>query len=283
MNSALNFIDKNELVSVIIPAYNRGYILPRAVSSVLAQTYPNIECIIIDDGSADNTEQVVKGFSDPRVRYIRHPKNRGLSASRNTGISASHGDFVAFLDSDDEYLNEKIERSLETFRNASEHLGMVASNYFSFPALGKTRKHEEIENSSRIFPHVSSWVLRRRVFEKVGLFDERIVLSEDADFFQRFRKKFHFYFIEEPLLNVYESKDGFFSDSEKYISLRKKCLENLRANRRLYALHLKYLAKDYRYIGKEKETGECYLKAFYAYPVNVGYFIEFIKSCLKRR
>jgi glycosyltransferase involved in cell wall biosynthesis len=275
--------EQKPLVSVIIPVHNRGYVLARTVASVLGQTHQNIECIIVDDASADNTEEIGRSFKDPRVRYIRQAENKGAAVSRNIGIKASQGDFLTFLDSDDEYLPEKIERSLDTFKSISGHVGMVVSNYFYVSFSGKKKNFIDGEDPNRVFPHVSTWVIRREVVDKIGLFDERIVLSEEVDFFQRFRKKFSLYFIEEPLVNVYESKDGFFSDPEKVILIRKKYLEKLRGNRRLYALHLKYLAKDFRYIGKEKETGECYLKAFYAYPVNVGYFIEFIKSCLKRR
>ena len=176
----------NELVSIIIPSYNRGYILPRAVKSVLSQTYPHFELIIVDDGSTDDTEKIVQDFSDPRIKYIRHPQNKGLSAARNTGIRASRGGFVAFLDSDDEYLPEKIERSIDTFRAVSDRIGMVASNYFSVSFAGKVRHPINDEDVKRVFPHVSTWVVRRHVLEKIGFFDERIVLSEDADFFQRF-------------------------------------------------------------------------------------------------
>ena len=100
---------QNPLVSIIIPTFNRGYILPRAIKSALSQTYQNIELIIIDDGSTDNTEEIVKDFSDPRIQYIRYSENKGRPAARNKGIKKSKGDFFAFLDSDDEYPPEKIE------------------------------------------------------------------------------------------------------------------------------------------------------------------------------
>ena len=99
----------NALVSVVIPTYDRAELLPRAVRSVLAQTYQNMEIIIVDDGSRDNTQEVVKSFSDPRVRYVRHDTNRGVSAARNTGIKNSRGEFIGLLDSDDEYFFEEVD------------------------------------------------------------------------------------------------------------------------------------------------------------------------------
>jgi len=80
--------EKTPAVSVVIPTYNRAHLVGRAIRSVLNQTYQDFEIIVVDDGSTDNTEEVVKSFNDPRIRYIRHEENRGGSAARNTGIRA---------------------------------------------------------------------------------------------------------------------------------------------------------------------------------------------------
>jgi hypothetical protein len=109
-----------------------------------------------------------------------------------------------------------------------------------------------------------------------------MTISEDVDFWGRFRKKYPFYFIEEPLLNVYESKDGFFSDKTKCMRLREKCLENLQGDRRLYAQQLKYSGKDLWAIGKTKEARECYLKAFYTYPLQLRYLFKYIRSYFEK-
>jgi len=83
--------EKAPKVSVVIPTYNRAHLVGRAIRSVLNQTYQDFEIIVVDDGSTDNTKEVVKSFNDPRIRYIRHEKNRGGSAARNTGIRAARG------------------------------------------------------------------------------------------------------------------------------------------------------------------------------------------------
>ena len=101
--------DKSVTVSVIIPTYNRAHLVGRAIRSVLNQTYQDFEIIVVDDCSTDNTEEIVKGFNDHRIRYMRHDRNRGGSAARNTGIKASQGKYIAFLDSDDERLLKKAE------------------------------------------------------------------------------------------------------------------------------------------------------------------------------
>jgi len=99
----------NPTVSVIIPTYNRAHFLPRAVNSVLNQTYQDFEIIIVDDCSTDNTEEIVKNYNNKKIKYIRHDKNRGASAARNTGIKNSSGILLSFLDSDDQWLQHKLE------------------------------------------------------------------------------------------------------------------------------------------------------------------------------
>ncbi len=91
----------NPLISVILPTYNRGYIVERAIKSVLNQTYKNLELIIVDDGSTDNTEEIVKSIEDKRIIFLKHKKNKGASSARNTGIKNSKGEYISFIDSDD--------------------------------------------------------------------------------------------------------------------------------------------------------------------------------------
>src|SRR5690625_2675360 len=100
------------LVSVIIPVYNRENVILRAISSVLTQSYENIEVIVVDDASSDNTARVVAQVDDPRLRIIRRCSNYGAAAARNVGIGASVGQYLAFLDSDDYWLPDKIRQQV---------------------------------------------------------------------------------------------------------------------------------------------------------------------------
>jgi glycosyltransferase involved in cell wall biosynthesis len=103
-------------VSVVIPTYNRATVLGRAVTSVLNQTFSDLECVVVDDGSTDQTVALVEGFQDPRLRLIRLPVNRGVGHARNVGIQAASGELIAFLDSDDEWLPGKLERQVARLR-----------------------------------------------------------------------------------------------------------------------------------------------------------------------
>ena len=104
------------LVSVIVPTYNRAAIVTRALRSILDQTYQNTEILVVDDASSDNTQEVIAGLRDPRIRYLRHDRNRGGSVARNTGIKAARGEYLAFLDSDDEWLADKLRVQVAAMR-----------------------------------------------------------------------------------------------------------------------------------------------------------------------
>ena len=117
------------LVSVIMPTYNRAHLLPRAIKSVLSQTFKDFELIIIDGGSIDNTEDVVKSFKDPRIIYINQGINQGISAAKNVGIMKAKGKYIAFIDSDDEWFSIKLEKQVKVFQKASNDIAVVHAGY----------------------------------------------------------------------------------------------------------------------------------------------------------
>lgn len=132
-------MSQNELVSVIIPTYNRANLILQAVKSVLNQTYKNFEIIIVDDGSSDNTEDVINVIHDNRIRYIKHAINKGASAARNTGIREAKGKYIAFQDSDDHWLPDKLEKQVKRIENTPDHVGAVFGGYW---IIGKEMKKD---------------------------------------------------------------------------------------------------------------------------------------------
>jgi glycosyltransferase involved in cell wall biosynthesis len=160
------------LVSVIVPTYNRAYCICRAIESVLGQTYPNVEVLVVDDGSTDDTAALIKSSyaGDARVHYLYQP-NAGVSAARNTGIRAARGRYVAFLDSDDQWKPWKLEVQLACFRSFPE-VGMVWTNFEAINAAGEvveSRYLTRMYEAYRFFPS----------FE--GLFRESHALSDVVD------------------------------------------------------------------------------------------------------
>ncbi|MFI5323865.1 MAG: glycosyltransferase family 2 protein, partial [Thermodesulfobacteriota bacterium] len=125
-------------VSVIIPTYNRLILLKNSVSSVLSQTYRDFELLVIDDCSTDDTYDEMAKIADKRVRYIKNTSNKGISATRNIALSNTNGKYIAFLDDDDEWMPDKLEKQLNIIENSSKGLGCVYTGYNSINLDGKS-------------------------------------------------------------------------------------------------------------------------------------------------
>jgi glycosyltransferase involved in cell wall biosynthesis len=179
------------IVSVIIPAYNQDRYLSQAIESVLNQTYPDFELIVIDDGSTDNTAIIAKNYDDQRVRYI-YQENRGLSAARNTGIRYSNGQHITFLDSDDLFLPTKLQL-LVTFFEENPQIGLVAGQAVPIDQqgtrIGKIYDVPIPDDSSLLLLgnplHVGSVMIRKTCQDLVGYFDENLHSYEDWDMWLR--------------------------------------------------------------------------------------------------
>jgi glycosyltransferase involved in cell wall biosynthesis len=201
------------LVSVIIPTYNRRAILPAAIRSVLNQTFGNLELIVVDDASDESSEDVVKGFKDTRVRLIRHGSRAGGAAARNTGIRNSHGDYVAFLDDDDEWYPEKLAMQMSVMSKSGPEVGAIYTGYLVVDrATGKvclqrvpTRRGDlcSILLKSNPIGTTSSILLKRTCLERVGYFDDTLPSFQDRDLWIRISREFHFDYVSEPLLNYF--------------------------------------------------------------------------------
>lgn len=203
--------------------------LRRAVASVLAQTYGDLEIIVVDDGSHDQIASVLEAFGDARLRYIRHASRRGASAARNSGLRESHGDYIAFLDSDDEWLPTKIERQLEVFRRSSDRTGLVYTGAVRVSPDLRWRVvvPRDRGNITRIllFDNVvvgstSGSMVRRDVFNVVGGFDETLTALHDLDLWLRISREFDIEFCSEVLVRIYDhaGEDRIWSDRGRRIA-----------------------------------------------------------------
>lgn len=201
------------LVSIIIPSYNREALLPRAVHSVLSQSYRHIELIVVDDGSRDNTAAWVQSLSDPRVRYLAHSSNYGQNAALNTGVVSAKGELVGFCDSDDELMPSYVQRFVERFQADSE-LGAV---YCQLLAKSPTTGRERIAMPFRIEGHVYKQALaqgylshmitlmvKRELLKKTRLFDTNFTNHQDDDFCFRVARHAKVGLIPEPLAVQWE-------------------------------------------------------------------------------
>lgn len=196
------------IVSVIIPSFNRGPFLKKAIESVLAQSYQEFELIVIDDGSEDNTAQIVSSFKRPgnNIVYVRQ-ENKGPAAARNAGITVSRGAFLAFLDSDDWWDNEKLAIQVNRMQKNPSYLISHTEEiwYRNGTLLNQKKRHEKFHGDlfdkclSLCAVSLSTVMVRRELFERIGLFDEDLPCCEDYDFWLRTSLHFSFFLINKPL------------------------------------------------------------------------------------
>lgn len=176
------------LVSVIIPAFNAAAFLPNALASIERQGYRPLEIIVVDDGSTDETAQVARNL--PGVSHYFHQENKGPSAARNLGLKNAQGEFIAFLDADDEWPAGKLELQLGRLRS-EPRLDIVLGRiqYISLPGAEILDLPFETEDRTLTHVHLGSGVYRASVFDRVGLFEETLRYSEDVDWFMRAREE----------------------------------------------------------------------------------------------
>jgi glycosyltransferase involved in cell wall biosynthesis len=194
-------------VSVVVTCYNYGKYLSVALESLLEQSLKNMEIIIIDDGSSDNTSEVIKPYiEDSRIRYI-YQSNAGQPRAKNRGVKESSGEFIAFLDADDIWLPTKLEKQLTLF--ADPQVGVVYSRRKWINQDGaEISGNERTLRRGDILDHIfidnficfSSSVVRRSCLEDVGYFDENLPMGIDYDLWIRLAARYRFDYVDEPLV-----------------------------------------------------------------------------------
>lgn len=210
------------LVSVVIATYNMSDYLPLAIKSALAQTYENIEVLVVDDGSTDGTAEVVQPLlADPRLKY-RMQENSGQAVAKNHGIRESKGQYVAFLDADDLWVPDKLEQQMPLF-HGSAAVGVVYSRLAYIDENGKELRIADNELFRgrvsgpmliRNFIGFSTSVVRRECLDRLGGFDEAIRMGIDYDLWLRISTEYEFDFVERPLL-YYREWSGQMSNNCK--------------------------------------------------------------------
>ncbi len=199
---------KNRLfgITVIIPTFNRGWIVEEAIKSVLAQDYPNFELFIVDDGSTDDTKAILSRYVNDIV--VLNQKNKGVSAARNKGIMKSSEKYIAFLDSDDLWLPEKLSCQIDFFKQNPEAMICQTNEIWIRNGVRVNPKKVHKKPSGMIFkPSLlrclvspSAVMMRRDLFENVGLFDEQLPACEDYDLWLRVSQSYPVSLIDIPLV-----------------------------------------------------------------------------------
>ncbi len=225
----------DKYVSVIIPTFNRADCILQSIESVLNQTYCELEVIVVDDGSSDNTEAIVNSIEDERVRYIALNENSGPARARNEGVKAASYDWIAFHDSDDCWLPEKLEKQMRYLEEHEEY-SMV---YCGYKTVYNNEVHGLIPSKTDGLPlegdmfvgllvknkiGAPTMVINKEKFIEVGGFDDSFKCIEDWEFVIRYAKNNLIGFVDDYLLQVNLRSDGVSRRVGEYFSARCRIL-----------------------------------------------------------
>jgi glycosyltransferase involved in cell wall biosynthesis len=208
-------VPREPATSIILPTYQRAALLPRSIASVLAQSDGDFELIVVDDGSTDDTRDVVARLGDPRICYVALPGNRGLPAARNAGLAVARGRYVAFQDSDDEWLPEKLARQRRTLETRAD-ADVVFGDMHRVCADGRVLHHRSpaIVSGRLVDPVTRYWqsymlamqpVMMRRGSLSELRFDEHLIRFEDLDLHLRVARRHTYLHVPEPVVRYHES------------------------------------------------------------------------------
>lgn len=210
------------MISIIIPTYNRADTIRKSIISVLEQTYKNFELIIVDDGSTDNTKEIIGSINDERLKYIRHIVNRGACAARNTGIDVAIGEYIAFQDSDDIWHSDKLEKQLNIIEETNADI--VFCNLLTESHM-LHYKPGFIKKGKNVLGIATPTILGKAAIFKEMKFDERMPRLQDFEILLRIQEKYTMYFQDEILIDYCCSGDRITTSPIKLLQACELLLE----------------------------------------------------------
>ena len=265
------------MISVVIPAYNREKTITRAINSVLNQTYKDLELIIVDDNSTDGTEKAVKAVKDSRINYYKLEENKGACFARNFGASKANGEYIAFQDSDDEWLANKLELQMSEMKKNNADMVFARLKLYEEDIPNKCVRSAPRENKksgvityeellSKTLVTTPTILIKKQIFDEIK-FDEEMPRFQDWEFSLRVAKKYKVYYIAKDVMKAYRQNNSITNQNNKgVIALNRLYIKNKEAfeeNKKAYA-NLQIL------------LGECYAK-------NKQDYKEYLKKSLKTK
>lgn len=220
-------------VSIVLPTYNGAKYIKQSIDSCLKQTYSNLELIIVDDGSSNEISQIIKSYSDPRIKYFKHKRNLGLAQALNTGFAHAKGEYLTWISDDNFYLPEAVECMVKELE-ANPKVDFIYANYYVINEKGKLLRSARvglIKNLDRHNCIGPCFLYRRKIYEKIGEYNPEFYLAEDYNYWLRVREKFQMQRLGEYLCyyrlhkksltsqyNLAKIEEQAQKASEKYVS-----------------------------------------------------------------
>jgi glycosyltransferase involved in cell wall biosynthesis len=216
----------NPLVSIVIPTHNRAHILKECLESVVRQTYDNIEVVVVNDNSTDNTEEILKEYAS-LYNFFKYYQSSGIggNAARNLGVKKAAGDYIAFMDDDDICELFRIEAQMKPILESSYKYNFVISSFYIFNSQGKKIEQVDFLKPLDSVGFTVRWLIKKSIIEKAGGFDTRQPALQDVEFFWRLKEYSNIYFSPQTVVRVRDSSISITKDHSKMINAISRLLE----------------------------------------------------------
>jgi len=279
-------------VTAIITTFNRSGYLKMAIESILAQTFTDFQLLILDNYSQDNTEEVVRGFQDSRIRYIKH-NPMSISQSRNLGVKEASGDYIAFLDDDDVWLPNKLEAQLKIFQQGRKDLALVyggfirihpdGKEFFTHTPVLRGNILRDLLYQDAFTGSASNPMIKKSIFKVIGEYNENVLTGEDWEFYLRLAEKYWIDFTVEPVVKIRWHSGPRLGDKLKDAAglemlVLEKYKDIFEQDQRLKSYYFQKIGGKFVRIG-EPDKGRGYIKkAIYGYPLNFLAYFQYLFS-----
>lgn len=280
-------------ISAVITTFNRANFLRKAIESVLNQTYRDFELLMLDNSSADNTEEVIKSFQDSKIRYIKHTP-LGISQARNLGVKEANGEFIAFLDDDDEWLPNKLQAELRVFDTSGRDAALVYGGFMRVngdgrelnthrPVLKGAILEDLLWQKDPFCGSASNPILRKSVIEELGGYDERVKTGEDWELYLRLAEKYKIDFTPEVVVRIRRHSGARLGDKlHDAAELEKMVLERHQrifdANPKLKSFYLQKIGGKILRTGRGGEGRQYLRKAIKINKLNILAYFQYFFS-----
>lgn len=274
-------MDKQLLVSIILPTYNGSSYIKQSIDSCLGQTYKNFELIIVDDCSSDETVNIIKSYSDPRIKYFKHERNLGLPRALNTGFENAKGEYLTWT-SDDNFFHVDAIAKMVSILEKNKDIGFVYANFYLIDEKGKIFKSYRVGSSKSLDRGNligACFLYRREVYEKIGEYIPEFRLAEDYNYWLRIRQSFKMKKINDFLY--------YYRRHQKSLTWSNKLVENVeqmeKASNDYIPVSMRYYHKGqvFFYQKKYQESKKLLIKALAVNPFDLLVWRFFLFVILK--
>ena len=282
------------LISIIMPTFNRAHILGRSINSVINQTYHDWELLLVDDASSDNTSEIILSYNDNRIKYYTHSRNMGGNAARNTGLRHARGNYIAFLDSDDEWMPTKLERQLAIIDDRESEAGVIYTGFSYINGNNQVIKKFVPKVNGNIRPDIfhknyigtlSTLLALKECFRECGGFDETLPSCQDWDLYIRISEKYKFVGIKETMVLFHVDGVRISTNALKralgHQIFLLKHFKEISSRKRYLSYHYYVIGVDLLYSNRFRVAQYFLRQAVKKCPWTIPYYVHYIFSEIK--